>query len=231
MAYQRIMLKLSGEALGGASGIGIDQKHISVIAQELAALPVEMGIVVGGGNILRGRSVRGWDRIRADYAGMTATAVNAQVLAMALSAAGRTAKVFSAISMPLVASEPSPQAIIDSLTAKEILIFAGGLGVPGLSTDTTAAVRGAQMGSQVLLKATNVDGVYDKDPHKFPEAHRIPRMTLHEMLCMEQGAVDGAAVAVCQAHRIPIIVFDLSTPRALARAVAGEDIGTFVGVQ
>jgi uridylate kinase len=231
MAYTKIMLKLSGEALGGKSGTGINEKAVQELAGQIAALPAQISIVVGGGNILRGRSIDGWDHVRADYAGMTATCVNAQVLALALEHAGARTQIFSAIPMQMVADLPQPQKVARAWDDHKIVIFAGGLGVPGLTTDTTAAVRAAQLGAQVLLKATNVPGIHDKDPNKFPDAKLIPQTTLSEMLISWQGAIDRAAVALCLTHKIPIFVFDISEPDVLRRIVAGERIGTFVEVK
>jgi uridylate kinase len=231
MAYHKILLKLSGEALGGKSGACINQQVVQELAVQIAALPAQVAIVVGGGNILRGRSISGWDRVGADYAGMTATCVNAQVLALALGSAGVLVQVFSAIPMPMVADVPNPSAIARAWEDGKIIIFAGGLGVPGLTTDTTAAVRAAQLGAQVFLKATNVPGIYDKDPNQNPDAKLIPSTTLSEMLASEQGAIDRAAVAICLTHKIPIIVFDIDEPQILSRIVAGERMGTFVEVK
>jgi len=231
MAYTKIMLKLSGEALGGKSGAGIHEKAVQELADQIAALPAQVSIVVGGGNILRGRNIEGWDRVRADYAGMTATCVNAQVLALALEHAGARTQIFSAIPMQIVADMAQPQKVARAYEDGKIVIFAGGLGVPGLTTDTTAAVRAAQLGAQVFLKATNVRGIHDKDPNKFPEAKLIPKLTLSDMLTSGQGAIDRAAVALCLTHKIPIIVFDISEPDVLRRIVAGERIGTFVEVK
>jgi uridylate kinase len=231
MAYTKIMLKLSGEALGGKSSTGIHQKAVQELADQIAALPAQVSIVVGGGNILRGRSISAWDRVRADYAGMTATCVNAQVLALALEHAGARTQIFSTIPMQMVADLPQPQKVARAWDDHKIVIFAGGLGVPGLTTDTTAAVRAAQLGAQVFLKATNVRGIYDKDPNKHQDARHIPQTTLSEMLVSGQGAIDRAAVALCLTHQIPIIVFDISEPDVLRRIVAGERIGTFVEVK
>jgi uridylate kinase len=231
MAYHQIMLKLSGEALGDKSGTGIHEQAVQELAGKIAALPAKVAIVVGGGNILRGRNISGWDRVRADYAGMTATCVNAQVLALALGHVGKQAQVFSAIPMPMVVDVPNPSAIAQAWEDGKVVIFAGGLGVPGLTTDTTAAVRAAQLGAQVFLKATNVQGIYDKDPNQHPDARLIPQLTLTQMLASEQSAIDRAAIALCLTHKIPIIVFDITKPQILSRIVAGERMGTFVEVK
>jgi uridylate kinase len=231
MGYQKILLKLSGGALGGKTGACINEQAVQELAGQIAKLRTQVAIVVGGGNILRGRNISTWDHVGADYAGMTATCVNAQVLALALGHVGARAQVFSTIPMQMVADVPNPSAIAKAWEDGKIIIFAGGLGVPGLTTDTTAAVRAAQLGAEVFLKATNVQGIYDKDPNRHPDAKLIPHITLSEMLASEQGAIDRAAVALCLTHQIPIIVFNIDEPQTLSRIVAGERMGTFVEVK
>ncbi len=231
--YRRILLKLSGEALGGESGAGIDPLSVHDMAAQVAEvreLGVEVVVVVGGGNIFRGLSgsERGIDRTTGDYMGMLATVINALALQDALEKKGVPTRVQSAIPMPQVAEAFIRRRAIRHLEKGRVVIFAAGTGNPYFSTDTAAALRANEIGAAVLLKATKVDGIYDKDPKKHPDARRYATVTYSEALQRQLKVMDAAAFALCQENKMPIVVFDFFAEHNLRRVVLGENIGTTV---
>ena len=231
MAYQRVLLKLSGEALMGEQGYGIDPAIVSAIAKDVAevvAKGTQLAIVVGGGNIFRGLkgSAAGMERATADYVGMLATVMNAITLQDGLERAGVPTRVQSAIAMQEVAEPYIRRKAMRHLEKGRVVIFGAGCGNPFFTTDTTAALRAAEINADVVFKATKVDGVYDKDPVRFPDAVRYEHLTFQDVLANELGVMDATAIALCKDNTIPIVVFDLFGSGNIARAVAGEPIGT-----
>lgn len=231
MAYQRVLLKLSGEALMGEQGYGIDPAIVQSIATDVAkvvATGTQVAIVVGGGNIFRGLkgSAAGMDRATADYVGMLATVMNAITLQDGLERSGVPTRVQSAISMQEVAEPYIRRKAIRHLEKGRVVIFGAGCGNPFFTTDTTAALRAAEIGADVVFKATKVDGVYDKDPARHADAVRYNTLTFQDVLSGELAVMDSTAIALCKDNAIPIVVFDLFGPGNIARAVAGEPIGT-----
>lgn len=234
MTYQRILLKLSGEALMGDLGYGIDPKVVADIAEEIAEvvrLKVEVAIVVGGGNIFRGMkaSAEGMDRATADYVGMIATVMNAMTLQDALERRDVPTRVQTAIAMQEVAEPYIRRKAIRHLELGRVVIFGAGSGNPFFTTDTTAALRAAEIDAQVIFKATKVDGVYDSDPMKNPNAHRYDTLNYNHVLTQDLRVMDGTAIALCKENNIPIIVFNLFERGNIIRAVKGEKVGTTVG--
>lgn len=231
--YKRILLKLSGEALAGEKKVGLDYNVITDICQSIkkcADAGVEIGIVVGGGNFWRGRSSGGMDRTRADHIGMLATAMNALAVADVLEALGVIVRVQTAISMQQVAEPYIRNRAMRHLQKGRVVIFGCGTGNPFFSTDTASALRAAEIEADVLLKATMVDGVYDKDPNKFDDAVKYTRLTYTEMLVKGLTVMDATSAALCRDNNIPIIVFDLNRPDNIFDAVMGKDIGTLLEV-
>lgn len=231
MSYQRVLLKLSGEALMGEQGYGIDPAIVQWIAADVAAVVAagtELAIVVGGGNIFRGLkgSAAGMDRATADYVGMLATVMNAISLQDALERAGVPTRVQTAIGMQEVAEPYIRRKAIRHLEKGRVVVFGAGCGNPFFTTDTTAALRAAEINADVVFKATKVDGVYDKDPAKHTDAVRYETLTFQQVLSGELEVMDSTAIALCKDNSIPIVVFDLFGPGNIARAVAGEPIGT-----
>ncbi|MEG5066517.1 UMP kinase [Microcoleus sp. B3-A4] len=234
MVYQRVLLKLSGEALMGSLGYGIDPIVVQSIAQEVAKVVsegIQIAIVVGGGNIFRGvkAASAGMDRATADYVGMIATVMNAITLQDALEQAGVPTRVQSAIAMQEVAEPYIRRRAIRHLEKKRVVIFGAGSGNPFFTTDTTAALRAAEIDAEVIFKATKVDGVYDSDPHLNPNARRYQTLTYAHVLNQDLRVMDSTAIALCKENNIPIMVFDLSVSGNIYRAVMGESIGTLVG--
>ncbi|MBW4469971.1 MAG: UMP kinase [Stenomitos rutilans HA7619-LM2] len=234
VTYQRVVLKLSGEALMGELSYGIDANIVQDIAQEVAdviATGVQVAIVVGGGNIFRGvkGAAAGMDRATADYIGMIATVMNAMTLQDALEQIGVPTRVQTAISMQEVAEPYIRRRAMRHLEKGRVVIFGAGSGNPFFTTDTTAALRAAEIGADVLFKATKVDGVYDSDPRINPEARRYKSLTYGHILTQDLRVMDSTAISLCKDNNIPIIVFDLSVKGNVRRAVAGEQIGTLVG--
>ncbi|UBF25914.1 UMP kinase [Kovacikia minuta CCNUW1] len=234
LTYQRVVLKLSGEALMGDLPYGIDGTIVQDIAQEVAdvvANGVQVAIVVGGGNIFRGvkGAAAGMDRATADYIGMIATVMNAMTLQDALERIGVPTRVQTAISMQEVAEPYIRRRAIRHLEKKRVVIFGAGSGNPFFTTDTTAALRAAEIGADVLFKATKVDGVYDSDPRVNPNARRYETLNYGHILTQELRVMDSTAISLCKDNNIPIIVFDLSVKGNVRRAVLGEKIGTLVG--
>ncbi len=229
--YKRVILKLSGEALAGVSGFGLDfnvAKRIALEIKELIDMGVEVGAVVGGGNIWRGRSGEGMDRTTADYMGMMATCINALALQDSLEQVGVKTRVQTAIEMKEIAEPFIRRRAMRHLEKGRVVIFAAGTGNPYFSTDTTAALRAAEIEADVILLAKKVDGVYDKDPHKYSDAKKYDTLSYIEVL--EQGlqVMDSTATSLCMDNDIPILVFALDEPGNIKRAMCGENIGTIV---
>ncbi len=234
MTYQRVLLKLSGEALMGDLGYGIDPKVVAQIAEEIAEIvrqKVELAIVVGGGNIFRGvkASAAGMDRATADYVGMIATVMNAMTLQDALERIEIPTRVQTAIAMQEVAEPYIRRRAIRHLELGRVVIFGAGSGNPFFTTDTTAALRAAEIDAQVIFKATKVDGVYDCDPVTNPNANRYHSLNYNHVLTQDLRVMDGTAIALCKDNNIPIIVFNLFEKGNIIRAVKGEKVGTIVG--
>lgn len=232
--YKRVVLKLSGEALAGNQGFGIDQEVITSIAaqiKEVRELGVDVAIVVGGGNIWRGvkGSARGMDRATADYMGMLATVINALALQDALESQGVDTRVQTAIEMRQIAEPYIRRRAIRHLEKGRVVIFAAGTGNPYFSTDTTAALRAAEIEAEVILMAKRVDGVYDSDPEVNPEAKRLKDLDYLEVLNGGLGVMDSTATSLCMDNRIPIIVFGLKEKGNILKVIKGEPIGTYVG--
>ena len=234
MSYQRVLLKLSGEALMGDLGYGIDPKVVAEIAQEIADVVnggVQTAIVVGGGNIFRGvkASAAGMDRATADYIGMIATVMNAMTLQDALEQMGVPTRVQTAIAMQEVAEPYIRRRAMRHLEKGRVVIFGAGSGNPFFTTDTTAALRAAEIDAEVIFKATKVDGVYDCDPKTNPEARLYQSLTYGHVLTHDLRVMDSTAIALCKENDIPIVVFNLSVRGNIVRAAKGESIGTTVG--
>jgi uridylate kinase len=232
--YNRVLLKLSGEALMGTLAYGIEPAVVQAIAQEVSEVVkngVQVAIVVGGGNIFRGikGASAGMDRATADYVGMLATVMNAMTLQDALEQIGTPTRVQTAISMQEVAEPYIRRRAIRHLEKGRVVIFGGGSGNPFFTTDTTAALRAAEINADVVFKGTQVDGVYDSDPKMNPDARRFTSLTYGHVLSHDLRVMDGTAIALCKDNNIPIMVFDLSVPGNIRRAVMGESIGTIVG--
>jgi uridylate kinase len=231
--YKRILLKLSGEALMGDDAFGINRQTIEAIVEEVAAvaaLGVEIGAVIGGGNIFRGVALgaAGMDRATADYMGMLATIMNALALADVMRQKGLNARVQSAINIEQIVEPYIRPKAIRYLEEGKIVIFAAGTGNPFFTTDTAAALRGSEVGAEAVLKATKVDGVYTADPKINPDAQRYQRLTFDEAIAKRLGVMDATALALCRDQKLPVIVFSLYKAGALRRIVLGEDEGTLV---
>jgi uridylate kinase len=227
------LLKLSGEALMGNLGFGIDPGIISQISQELrqvVMLEAELAIVVGGGNIFRGMaaSAKGIDRATADYMGMLATVMNALALQEGLEKLGVKTRVLSAIEIREVAEPFIRRRALRHLEKGRVVIFAAGTGNPYFTTDTAASLRAAEIGAEVILKATKVDGIYDRDPVGNPDAKKFDKLSYLEVLTRELKVMDSTAISLCKDNRIPLIVFDLARQGNIEKAIRGETIGTLV---
>jgi len=233
--YKRIMLKLSGEALMGEDSFGINRRAIEGIVSEIDAvvrMGVEIGVVIGGGNIFRGLApgAVGMDRATADYMGMLATVMNALALQDSMRQAGLVSRVQSALNIEQVVEPYIRGKAIRYLEEGKVVIFAAGTGNPFFTTDTAAALRGSEVGAEIVLKATKVDGVYTADPKKDPTAQRYSRLSFDEALSRNLRVMDATALALCRDQRLPINVFSIFKKSALQRVVAGEDEGTLVHV-
>lgn len=229
--YNRILLKISGEALAGSKGSGFDEATISSICagvREAHDLGVQIGIVVGGGNFWRGRSSGKMDRMDADKIGMLATVMNALAVKDALRQQEVPAVVMTSAVMPQVAETFTSDKAIAALNEGKVVVFGGGTGNPIFSTDTASALRALEIGADAMLKATMVDGVYDKDPHKYPDAVRYDTLTFTRVLDERLAVMDSTAASLCRDNALPILVFDLGDGSNIARAVRGEKIGTLV---
>ncbi|MGH2717770.1 MAG: UMP kinase [Actinomycetota bacterium] len=235
--FRRVLLKLSGEIFAGADGgFGIDGGVVTSLAKQLAevqSLGVEIAVVVGGGNIVRGSqaAAMGMERARADYMGMLATVINALALADALGQAGAECRVQSAIWMQEVAEPFIRGRAIRHLEKGRVVIFGGGTGNPYFSTDTAASVRALEIGAEAILKGTHVDGVYDADPRRYPDATRFAEVEFLDVLNRGLQVMDSTAISLCMDNDLPIIVFDLTVGGNLRRVVLGEDVGTRVGAR
>jgi uridylate kinase len=233
--YRRVLLKLSGEALMGSEPFGISRTTIEAMVQDIAQvvrLEVELAIVIGGGNIFRGIALgaSGMERATADYMGMMATIMNAMALQDAMQRAGLEARVQSALNVEQVVEPYIRPKAMRYLEEGKVVIFAAGTGNPFFTTDTAAALRGSEVGAQIVLKATKVDGVYSADPNKDPSAVRYTRISFDDALARNLQIMDATAFALCRDQRLPIRVFNIAKPGALLRAVLGQDEGTLVYV-
>ncbi len=233
LAYRRVLVKLSGEALMGGQSYGIDRAVAAQIAGEISeirALGVELAIVIGGGNIFRGvaASAAGMDRAQADYMGMLATVINALALQDALEAAGVVTRVLTAIEMRSVAEPFIRRRAIRHIEKGRVVVFAGGTGNPYFTTDTAAALRAMEIKAEVILKATKVDGIYSADPVTNPGATKFDALTYLEVLDRRLKVMDATAVSLCMDNKLPIVVFNLRRPGNMKRAILGEAIGTTV---
>ena len=233
--FKRVLLKLSGEALMGPDAYGINRQTITEIVAEVKSivdLGVQVGVVIGGGNIFRGVApgATGMDRAQADYMGMLATVMNALALQDAMKTAGMNARVQSALNIEQVVEPYIRGRAIRALEQGRTVIFAGGTGNPFFTTDTAAALRGAEIGAEIVLKATKVDGIYSADPKKDPHATRYDRISFNEAMQKNLAVMDATAFALCRDQKLPIKVFNINKPGALLRVVKGEDEGTLVHV-
>ena len=229
--YKRILLKLSGEVLAGPQGHGIDfdtVQNICKAVKECSDMGVEIGLVVGGGNFWRGRSSGEMDRTRADHMGMLATVMNSLALADALEQLAVPVRVQTAIAMQQIAEPYIRNRAIRHLEKGRVVIFGCGTGNPFFSTDTTTALRAVEVSADIMFKATMVDGVYDKDPHKYPDAKKYDTLTFTKVLEDRLAVMDGTAATLCRDNKLPILVFDLADPDNIAKAVQGENVGTLV---
>jgi uridylate kinase len=233
LKYQRVLLKLSGEALAGEQGFGISPRVVEKLTEEVKSLHesgVTIGLVIGGGNIVRGTqaSQEGMDRVHADYMGMLATVINALALQDLLERKGIDTRVMTAIRMEAVAEPYIRRRAIRHLEKGRVVIFAAGTGNPYFSTDTAAVLRAIEMEADVLIKATKVEGVYTADPAKDPDAEFIPRLSFQDVLAKELGVMDAAAVSLCKDNGLPIIVLNIQHRGAVLAALRGEEMGTLV---
>jgi uridylate kinase len=235
LKYKRILLKLSGEALMGIKNYGIDPSRIndySIDVHEAAKLGIEIGIVIGGGNIFRGVSgiSDGFDRVRGDYMGMLATVINGLALQSAIEAAGSPCRVFSAVRMdPFVEFYSKPK-VMESLKKKEVVIFTAGTGNPFFTTDTASALRAVEIEADAMLKGTRVDGVYNADPEKYPLAIKFDELSFDEAIEKQLHIMDITAFTMCRENKLPVIVFDMNKSGNLKKIISGEKIGTLVKI-
>jgi uridylate kinase len=232
-AYQRVLLKLSGEALMGGEKFGIDQaacSHIARSIKELCDLGIQISIVVGGGNIFRGNQAHAFSfaRTPADHIGMLATTINGLVLQQSLATLGVESKVMSALTTDSIIEEYNWIHALQALKMRIPVIFVGGTGNPYFTTDSAAALRASEMDAEILLKATKVDGIYSDDPLKNPKAVKYPRLTYSEVLAKKLNVMDAAAIALCRENGIPICVFNLFEKGTMLKAVCGKSVGSLV---
>ncbi|MDQ3388229.1 MAG: UMP kinase [Gemmatimonadota bacterium] len=233
LKYPRVLLKISGEALAGDQGHGIAPPVVEKLTEEIRVLHgmgVALGLVIGGGNIVRGTtaSQQGMDRVSADYMGMLATVINALAIQDTLERKGMETRVLTAIRMEQLAEPYIRRRALRHLEKGRVVVFAGGTGNPYFSTDTAAALRGIEMNADIIVKATKVEGVYSADPAIDPDAVFIPELSMMDALTRQLGVMDAAAISLCRENKIPIVVLSLQVPGAIARVVAGERIGTLV---
>jgi len=232
--YKRILLKLSGESLMGEKQYGIDEKRLGEYATQIKAISemgIQIGIVIGGGNIFRGLSgaSKGFDRVKGDQMGMLATVINSLALSSALGSIGMTARVFTATNMFPIGEQYSNIKAIEAMQKGEISIIAGGTGNPFFTTDTASALRGIEIGADVMLKGTRVDGIYTADPEKDPTATKFDTITYDEIYARGLKVMDLTATTLCKENKLPIIVFDMDTVGNLEKVMSGQNIGTIVG--
>ena len=231
LKYQRVLLKISGEALGGQKGTGFDETVMRSICEGVKQahdLGAQIGIVVGGGNFWRGRSSGKMERTLADKIGMLATVMNCLAVSDMLEQLGVETEVFTSIVMPQVAPPFTRKDALKALEAGKVVLCGGGTGNPFFSTDTATALRAVEISADIMFKATMVDGVYDKDPHKHPDAKKYDTLTFTKVLEDQLAVMDGTAATLCRDNKLPILVFDLAEPANIARAVQGENVGTLV---
>jgi uridylate kinase len=233
LAYSRALLKLSGEALAGERGSGLDFHIVESFAEEVKAvhaLGVHLSLVVGGGNIIRGATAsrEGLDRVSADYMGMLATVINALALQDVLEKMGVDTRVMTAVRMESVAEPYIRRRAIRHLEKGRVVIFAGGTGNPFFSTDTAGVLRALEVDAEVLLKATNVDGIFTGDPRQDPAATFIPELSFQEAIVKNYAVMDANAFGLCKANQLPIVVFNINQPGAITRVLQGERVGTLV---
>lgn len=233
LKYRRVLLKLSGEALAGDKGFGIDPPVVDRLTEEVKTvheMGVSLGLVVGGGNIVRGAiaSQKGMDRVSADYMGMLATIINAMALQDMLERKGVETRVMTAIRMEEIAEPYIRRRALRHLEKGRVVLFAGGTGNPYFSTDTAAVLRGIEMNSDVIIKATKVAGVYTSDPNEDPDATFLPSISFQEVVARELGVMDAPAVSLCRENGLPIIVLDLARSGVIGAAIRGETVGTLV---
>ena len=229
--WSRVLLKISGEAFAGSEPLGIDPNVVASIARQICDVrDVQIGVVVGGGNMFRGAALEkaGMDRPRADYMGMLATVINCLALQDALENRGMETRVQTAIQMGQIAEPYIPRKAMRHLEKGRVVIFGAGMGAPYFSTDTTAAQRALEIGAEAVLKATQVDGVYDADPRHNPDAVKFDTLDYAEVIARGLKVMDTTAISLCMDNNLPIVVFDLMTEGNIARAVRGEKIGTVV---
>jgi uridylate kinase len=232
-AYKRVLLKISGEALMGAQGYGINPEVLTLVSAEIAETArsgIELAVVVGGGNIFRGvsESAKGMDRASADYVGMLATVMNAVSLQDAIEKHGVVTRVLSAIPMSQLAEPYIRRRAMRHLEKGRVVIFAAGTGNPFFTTDTAAALRAMEIGAEVVMKATKVDGVYDKDPRKHGDARRYRTVTFGDALSQRLEVMDATAFALCRDNGMPIVVFDMTHAGNIQRVISGEPVGTTI---
>jgi uridylate kinase len=233
LKFRRAVLKISGEALAGEKGFGIDLKVVERLAEEVKAVRAEqadVGLVIGGGNIIRGTAAsrEGMDRVSADYMGMLATIINALAVQDVLERKGVDTRVLTAIRMEALAEPYIRRRAIRHLEKRRVVVFVAGTGNPYFSTDTTAALRASEMHADIIMKATKVDGIYDSDPKENPKAKRYSRFSYTEALQKQLKVMDSTAFSLCMDNKMPIIVFDLFRPHNLKRVIMGERVGTLV---
>lgn len=229
--YQRVILKVSGEALAGANGFGIDYETVLQVCQSIqkcVEIGAQVGLVVGGGNFWRGRSSGQMDHTRADHMGMLATVINSLALADALESLGVSVRVQTALSMPAIAEPYIRSRAVRHLQKGRVVIFGCGTGNPFFSTDTAAVLRAAEVDANVILKATMVDGVYDKDPYKCADAKRYEEISFSEILAGNLSVIDMTAASLCRDNKIPLLVFSMTNPENIFCAVCGQSVGTLV---
>lgn len=229
--YKRILIKLSGEALAGEKKVGIDTNTVRSICasiKECVQMGVQIGLVVGGGNFWRGRSNEGMDRTRADHIGMLATVMNALAVGDAFEQLAVPVRVQTAINMQQIAEPYIRGRAISHLEKGRVVIFGCGTGNPYFTTDTAAALRAAEIDAEIIFKATNVDGVYDKDPNKNADAVKYDVLSYSEVLASQLQVMDSTAASLCRDNTLPILVFNLNNPQNIVKAVCGENIGTIV---
>lgn len=228
---QRVLLKLSGESLAGPKGFGIDDATMVALATviaKVAAAKIQIAIVVGGGNFWRGRSNPGMDRVTADQIGMLATSMNAMAVSDALEQRGVETRVMNAVSMDSICEPYIRKRAVRHLEKHRVVIFAGGTGSPFFTTDSAAALRASEIDADLMLKATLVDGVYDKDPKQHADAKRYTRLSYDAVLGSKLAVIDATAAALCRDNAMPLRVFSMADPENILRAASGEDIGTLV---
>lgn len=230
--YKRILIKISGEALAGENKHGLDQEMLADISSKIKTvyeLGVEIAIVVGGGNFWRGRTGKGMDRSTADHMGMMATVINALALQDAIEARGLEVRIQTALEIRQIAEPYIRRKAVRHLSKGRIIIFACGTGNPFFSTDTTAALRAAEIDAEIILLAKSVDGVYDSDPNKNPDAKKFEKLDYMQLLSNGLGVMDSTAASLCMDNKIPIVVFGLDHPENIQKVVLGEEIGTKIG--